>query len=589
MKISSILQIIKYAAQNWGKRFGSIPNRFIIVLLLLLVVLIFDKPILDFFWAREIGFLDAFLRFDYSVKECLIWIFWGVLFITFLKWYFLSPDGKWQYHKGRIWIDIFIILCGIYYFYIREKGFNVGNDLFSFQGFKHHTSIRYLDFVIIPVIFSFINLIWVVISNHCAKRIKNGSKWDNDKPLNPNDQVGFNRGEFVKLVADQINSWCDSDYSFTTGICGPWGSGKTSFLEHLKTILVKNKENLILQFNPWQYPDETNLTRAFLNELEILIQRHSFRTSSNINHYAKQLFSNSGNFSPLANLLFTEKSMEQLRNSLAKSILRSGKRVVIIMDDLDRLQYKEIIEVLTIVRNNGNLPNLLFIVAYDKSYLQNILEKEGNKPPDYLSKFFQAEFELGIFSEDFIADELVRGIYKLFPEIARGFDPSKATGTGMGSLTNVRTMVKSLEGIKLLKTKRDVIRLLNNLTISWPVFRKENSQLNRNFPDFVKLEILRLKYGEVFYKIKNRDIKYIEVQKGALVFKSSSAAEDLHSFVENDNEFKEVNLLLASLFPSEKPEPGPYEIRNPLIFLNYFRNDNYDWELVTTTTTTLLQ
>ena len=57
----------------------------------------------------------------------------------------------------------------------------------------------------------------------------------------------------------------------------------------------------------------------------------------------------------------------------------------------------------------------------------------------------------------------------------------------------------------------------------------------------------------------------------------------------NDNEFKEVNLLLESLFPSEKPEPGPYEIRNPLVFLNYFRNDNFGWELVTTTTTTLLQ
>src|SRR5690606_26854395 len=82
-------------------------------------------------------------------------------------------------------------------------------------------------------------------------------------------------------------------------------------------------------------------------------------------------------------------------NIVNESIKRINKRIIIFIDDLDRLDGDEIISVLKIIRNTGNFKNLVYVSCYDKVYLLNALQRFSKRNLDIiLDKFFDIEIPL---------------------------------------------------------------------------------------------------------------------------------------------------------------------------------------------------
>ena len=72
-----------------------------------------------------------------------------------------------------------------------------------------------------------------------------------DLPITKSTEDTLNRGSFAKNLAKTISQYCSSS-SFTIGLYGEWGSGKTS----LVNMVLESEEDIdddviILRFNPW--------------------------------------------------------------------------------------------------------------------------------------------------------------------------------------------------------------------------------------------------------------------------------------------------------------------------------------------------
>jgi KAP family P-loop domain len=62
-------------------------------------------------------------------------------------------------------------------------------------------------------------------------------------------------------------------------------------------------------------------------------------------------------------------ALAELKDKLVKSLRDLGHRFVITIDDVDRLEPAEVIEILRLVRSVVDLPNVIYLLCYDSSTL----------------------------------------------------------------------------------------------------------------------------------------------------------------------------------------------------------------------------
>ena len=93
--------------------------------------------------------------------------------------------------------------------------------------------------------------------------------FSSDKPIKGKDFDQLNRTNFSRRLAEAILSYTDTD-NFTIGLCGKWGTGKTSVLNmvleeisNLASSLETDEKPIIVSFNPWNYSDQAQLTTQF--------------------------------------------------------------------------------------------------------------------------------------------------------------------------------------------------------------------------------------------------------------------------------------------------------------------------------------
>lgn len=583
----------------------DIARKTLVILVAFSLVVIFDKAILDFVFGKQ-NFLSSFSQYDYSKKEWLIWTLDILLLGYFLLTNYLNKKTTSHlYNYSTIFSDIIFVSLSIYYLIIRNSIFIIGDISYQLAGYSSW-GLNYLD-IPFAIIFlrSLINIIYCTCKFFRSANLMSSSLWQNDHPQEDLEegQDIYSRKKLALKIAEQINEFSDKRGSFSIGIVGSWGSGKTSFLYQIKKGLEglenenkksKYKQNLVLNFNPWQYPNETNLTQAFLREIEVKLKKHTF-LNRHFNDYISQLFKNNRSFwSIFINALLPPRNIEELHQSISTSIIQSKKRLVIFIDDIDRLQSHEVYEILTIIRNIGNLPNLIFVLAYDKEYLVKILTDTVEDSQQFLSKFFQAEYALSKIPKDSITTELISQIEKAFPNLMP--INSHPSSQNADKFITIEKLIQNLVGVQLLKNQRDIVRLMNSLIINWKIVDGEVL-----FEDYLKLEILRLKYENVYSRIKFRDVKFISQREGSLVFGiknfnplngkvESVTKEELlklfDNFITDDNEKNVVINILKSLFPNPEEQyepPHTYSevtdgeklkaVKNVLRFDLYFQND----------------
>lgn len=240
------------------------------------------------------------------------------------------------------------------------------------------------------------------------------------------DRYGFT------AIADGLaRSICELDENISTviGIEGKWGSGKTSLLNLLTDQLRKQvpATTEIVPFSPWLIsPDESPVTSLLLTLARRLAKydaaveqdvRNVATLSSTLVNYAQQT---SRRFAPVARLagklgvpgfeiaadVMTavaetdlhrrHKTAAEMRTELENKITALGISFVIVIDDLDRLEPAQAVEILRMVRSVADFSRFRYVMCYDRAVLAHAVER-GLDVPDgrlYLQKIIPLSFVL---------------------------------------------------------------------------------------------------------------------------------------------------------------------------------------------------
>ena len=177
-----------------------------------------------------------------------------------------------------------------------------------------------------------------------------------------------------------------------------------------------------------------------------------------------------------------------MKSEIATLLRNQPRRILVIIDDIDRLTSEEIRQVFRAVKSVGDFPNVTYLMAFDKRVVARSLgEIQGGSGEDYLEKIVQVPFELPLVDR--------ASIQRLFFEqtdvILAEIDPKSFDQTYWGNIF--------FQGIdKFLETPRDLIRLTNVLAVT---FRAVTGEVNP--VDFIAIESLRIFCPEVYDAIKN--------------------------------------------------------------------------------------
>ncbi|WP_264788353.1 KAP family P-loop NTPase fold protein [Aureispira anguillae] len=458
--------------------------------------------IIPFIWQSINGYLQTlFLVFKSNkVGEYSILIYVLILLI----WRFLIVDRDYKIGTKSLYLLTFTLL--IYYF---SKRLLNDVEYYAFKEIKLFCfevdclkSVDYLDFV-----FGFTYLFF--LGSYFRQRIKDECSSLNEKEMSNlisedfwnyypmNDKFSqikesLNKRKLLasNLCKELLNIKTDTSYAIA--ILGEWGTGKTQFLEKIENILEDkyNKKYVLIRHHPWKVSGETAIINDFFNLLREELQEYHGELNLTVNAYLEALFQKYKTWgAKTIQLLFSNrahnKSVEEGYNALSKVIEEIPRKIIVMIDDLDRLDGDEIMGIMKLIRNVANFKNLIFIVAYDKSYVsRSIAEKlENVNGENYLEKIFQLEVTLPVFNP-LTLQKLLLGL--LSERLTDSWHKEK-----IGELVRMDSFTW-----EYLQTIRDIIRFVNLLTINYELLKQEVS-----FTDFYNVTLLKLKYTDCYEAI----------------------------------------------------------------------------------------
>lgn len=230
----------------------------------------------------------------------------------------------------------------------------------------------------------------------------------------PEPEASFRFPEYARVLARAI---VGSKPRLTIGIFGPWGKGKSTLLELVRKELDKYGEVVVVPFDAWRYQHETHMLLPMLDTLQQVLVAHKGvlrSVADTIGGLARALaYATKFKYGPLETSMkdaigsAEEEAKSQYYKwhaTLKKALEEARKgqtsaRVVFLIDDLDRCLPGKAIEVVEAMKVMLDVEGFVFVVALDKSVLENAVEvhygrEYGIKGRDYIRKLVQVEFTL---------------------------------------------------------------------------------------------------------------------------------------------------------------------------------------------------
>ena len=226
-------------------------------------------------------------------------------------------------------------------------------------------------------------------------------RFSTDLPIESFDEDMFELHGLVKRIVKYIKQTDVSKHSFSMGIVGNWGEGKSSLMNLIKKELKSEKDYLIMDFRPRASKDVNHIQEDFLESLRRVLAPHHSGMRRTISQYADTINVATGTPELIKWLLSllrigVSKDLSTSRKALQDAILDTKKSILVFVDDLDRLTAKEILEVLKVIDRNGAFAGLYFLTAFDKKYVNDTLTKKlgASGTGNYSDKYFSVEVRL---------------------------------------------------------------------------------------------------------------------------------------------------------------------------------------------------
>ena len=321
-----------------------------------------------------------------------------------------------------------------------------------------------------------------------------------DEPITDESQDLLGRGKFIDDLYHQIISYPFQN-SFVFGLYGSWGEGKSSVLELLTNKLSNNNSVIVFRYSPWYFSSESAVIKSFYDGLyDSLNQQYFIPNIKHIFSKYQKLLSSGIKLTGL-NIDFNvgQDSLDTLRQKISNWIDLLDKKIVILIDDIDRLQDKnEIYQIFKIAKLSGRFKKTIFVLSLDKAIIESYLKDDISKDVSYLHKIIQSPIRLPAIEQDDIDKFLYFSYPKLghISAIDHLFEVLHIDDKRIKDFDNEFTILYNSDLKKLFPTLREAKRYLNAIYATLPVIKDEV-----NLYDFMLIEMIRVFYYDVYTDI----------------------------------------------------------------------------------------
>jgi len=343
-----------------------------------------------------------------------------------------------------------------------------------------------------------------------------------DRPVSSTgDLLGFS--EVAKSLLAAIEAQ-PNQASLTLGLDGAWGSGKSSILAMLHDEVGSSTTDeaigtVIVSFSPWLITNRTALIASFFAQLQQAVKEAEDRIPTNwynlkkaaaknlsnvrkkLNKFSRVVSITSGAavaFDPTGTAAVAsgsakavekltdkageaEETLETLKAELERALAEiansdSTFRIVVLIDDLDRLDPNDTLEILRLVKAVGDFPAITYLLAYDRLAVASAIQHSARveNGDAYLEKIIQFSFKVPPLEPFQLRNWLRREVgYLSNDQDLRSEHASAVLDVWAG---------------RLLRTPRDIKRLLFAVRAIWPRIHDQ-----ANLIDLVWLQMLALK------------------------------------------------------------------------------------------------
>lgn len=386
--------------------------------------------------------------------------------------------------------------------------------------------------------------------------------FDIDVAIKNEDADILNRGNFAEKLAKSIIDYSEP-YPLTIGLNGSWGSGKTSIINLTLNYIKKVNEGdnyVIVHFNPWFFSNQKNLFLQFFKQIINALKNKENENASPVKRATnpkRTIFKNSeiealeeysnyirfnldetleNNYSNTTNIEITD-TLGFYKDQCDKYFEKSNFKVLVVIDDIERLIDSEINQIFLLVKSLANFKNFIYLLSFDKNIVARSLDNLNSETGDkFIDKIIQIPILIPALNES-----------KLNELIQKNLEPIYSDYFKDDFINNYNRLIDVSNFLNLfINDIRDLKRFTNLLNFYWTIFVEE---LNIN--DFILMLAIQLFDYDLFLKIKkNKDI--LTVNK-VLFEKNDSTIETeslkvLEEFKKN-HVSQDLNKLLSFLFP----------------------------------------
>lgn len=243
-----------------------------------------------------------------------------------------------------------------------------------------------------------------------------------DRPISQESEDLLERRYFANLLAKTLLNLNSQD-TFTVGLYGKWGSGKTSIvnmaMQELEDLQCdKEDKMIILKFDPWHFTDTTQLINQFLIRLANEFLSEKDKQLNNIGELLTKYSSafELAEYLPVpwlnkaisifgkAGAKFAGKKLQkgikgkdilESKNIVIESLKAANKKILVVIDDIDRLTSEQIRQVFQLVSSVAKFPNTRYLLVFDKDIVvKSLVKVQEGDGEDYLEKIIQIPIQI---------------------------------------------------------------------------------------------------------------------------------------------------------------------------------------------------
>ncbi|HBC41931.1 MAG TPA: hypothetical protein DCZ88_08550 [Pseudanabaena sp.] len=390
-----------------------------------------------------------------------------------------------------------------------------------------------------------------------SKNLDSQSSYIIDEPVKAKDDDQLDRYPIAQRIVKTIVVRNDPS-SLVIGLYGEWGEGKSSVLNFVDSIFSNEHKDSVccIRFNPWYFRNEDQLLTTFFEILASKLDERIKFNRERIGGFSKDYLAklvpptttkfvgiDIGEMFNRWGGLISGISLDERKKRIEEILEEKKKKIVIMIDDIDRLDNNEIQTVLKLVKLLANFKHTTYILAFDVEMVATAIGKNYGEDKvagkNFLEKIIQVPILLPKISREALESFCFRAIRQELESLDINLNDDEWRRFTENFETGLSIRVQTIRMVK---------RYINALIFALPQIKNEV-----NIVDFLLLEGMRIFYPKHYSDLKDKPSEYLNLSSSSLQIDSHYRKTTLDNLIQKWHELAngEVSAkrLLFCLFP----------------------------------------